>query len=697
MGRRGSGSGIPRQSAGNTHYGPVNLQTGDHSVQNNYFSTTPRSPLDVAADTLADAVQKQWEDEAGFRRLLEPAPLPVRWRVTERKVAGPPAGATAVGTRARFAPLPGLDPLTGEHLRDGGDLKGLHDVYGGVASGRLLLVGPPAAGKTTAAVLLLLEALRYRARANPTDREHIPVPVLLSLNGWDPARERADEWAAGQLARKYTSFRSRKGHDLARTLLQKGRVALFLDGLDEVTGRLRAAMVSALTSAPCRLVLLSRSLEARLTAKKARLSGALALELQEVCPRDAAAYLLHSRRASSSSAWQKLTRHLQDRPGSAVAEVLSRPLWITLVLDVYGDDSPVDELLDTARFPRPRDIEHHLLDHVVTAAYTPRDGYPDRRPRHSPEIAERTLRHLAARLAEEGTHELCWWHIPTWAAPRPRAILLAALVGPTFGALSGLTFSYAWGPVWGMLLGLLTAIGGGFVAGGLHMRFSERQPLPSAGWRDVFTPFSLTVGAGIWTVSACALWYGYQLRGDPMPFWLCALLTFVWGFAATMVSGSGFGIVKGTLLGFGSGPSFAALRKSDRAAVVDTRSIGPRDVWRHHIGLRLLLGLTAGSTFMLWQIPVTAHALGWRDGILIGLSTGCWTILIPCLVRNLAVATALAAVQLSAKEGTPVRLLSFLEDARRRNLLRAVGPVYQFRHSRLQEHLTRQRAHLPKA
>ena len=67
---------------------------------------------------------------------------------------------------------------------------------------------------------------------------------------------------------------------------------------------------------------------------------------------------------------------------------------------------------------------------MINAAYTPRDdGYPDRRPRHSPETAERTLRYLAARLTEEGTRELRWWHIPTWTEPRPRAVLLAALVG----------------------------------------------------------------------------------------------------------------------------------------------------------------------------------------------------------------------------------------------------------------------------
>jgi hypothetical protein len=36
---------------------------------------------------------------------------------------------------------------------------------------------------------------------------------------------------------------------------------------------------------------------------------------------------------------------------------------------------------------------------------------------------------------------------------------------------------------------------------------------------------------------------------------------------------------------------------------------------------------------------------------------------------------------------TPLRLMNFLDDAHERNVLRTVGPVYQFRHARLQDRL----------
>ncbi|MBK3638936.1 hypothetical protein JHN52_40145, partial [Streptomyces sp. MBT97] len=155
--------------------------TGDHNTQHVHhhhithaapLATGAADPLDAVADELARVVGAQWQEEAGLRRLLEPAPLPVRWRLSERKVAGRVGGATAEGAgRARFAPLPGLAPATRGRLRDGGGLPELHAVYGGLASGRLLVVGPPAAGKTAAAVLLLLEALTHRAaRTTPADR-----------------------------------------------------------------------------------------------------------------------------------------------------------------------------------------------------------------------------------------------------------------------------------------------------------------------------------------------------------------------------------------------------------------------------------------------------------------------------------------------------------------------------------------------
>jgi hypothetical protein len=45
----------------------------------------------------------------------------------------------------------------------------------------------------------------------------------------------------------------------------------------------------------------------------------------------------------------------------------------------------------------------------------------------------------------------------------------------------------------------------------------------------------------------------------------------------------------------------------------------------------------------------------------------------------------LTALLLWRQRRSPVRIVRFLEEAREKNVLRVVGPVYQFRHARLQD------------
>jgi hypothetical protein len=73
---------------------------------------------------------------------------------------------------------------------------------------------------------------------------------------------------------------------------------------------------------------------------------------------------------------------------------------------------------------------------------------------------------------------------------------------------------------------------------------------------------------------------------------------------------------------------------------------------------------------------------GLTGGLVAGLTSG--------LVYPQSWSSSLAFVQLAASDRTPVRLMRFLEDARSRSVLRTVGPVYQFRHARLQDRLAAQ-------
>ena len=91
------------------------------------------------ADRLATAMRNQWKF-AAERLLLSPSPLPVRWRRATDPVAGPTAAATLTRADAPLPPLRGWDRVTASRLRTGGG-RDLHRIYGGLASGRLLIIG----------------------------------------------------------------------------------------------------------------------------------------------------------------------------------------------------------------------------------------------------------------------------------------------------------------------------------------------------------------------------------------------------------------------------------------------------------------------------------------------------------------------------------------------------------------------------
>lgn len=106
----------------------------------------------------------------------------------------------------------------------------------------MLILGAPGAGKTT----LLLELARSLTEQARNDSER-PVPVLVDLAGWtDPAASRAGQrdeddpadspllagfvrWLLGELTSRYQIPVA-----VGRAWLRTGRLALLLDGLDEV-------------------------------------------------------------------------------------------------------------------------------------------------------------------------------------------------------------------------------------------------------------------------------------------------------------------------------------------------------------------------------------------------------------------------------------------------------------------------------
>jgi predicted NACHT family NTPase len=175
-----------------------------------------------------------------------------------------------------------MTALTAERLKSG-EIRKLHELYGGVGSGRLVIAGAPGSGKSGAAVLLVLAALRHREIANDVDRSRIPVPVMFTLHGWDPVAQPIQDWLTERLGQTYPQLAGPSGAMKVALLLATSKIAVILDGLDEVPEELRPVALRALSQqATFRLVILSRLDEMATAAVKGHLEGAAAVELQDI-------------------------------------------------------------------------------------------------------------------------------------------------------------------------------------------------------------------------------------------------------------------------------------------------------------------------------------------------------------------------------------------------------------------------------
>jgi hypothetical protein len=726
--------------------------------------TVTSQDLDRVADLLALAVKTQWERAASERGLVA-EPIPVTWGRPSIPLAGPVTAA--VGSR-RFAPLPGLTPVREVQLAAGW-IDDLHDVYGGLGSGRLVVAGAPGSGKSSAAVLLVLAALRHRDEVRAEDRTKIPVPVLFTAQDWDPRQQPVKGWLTGRLQQTYPLFAGWTGTANAGGLIDAGKLTVILDGLDEIAEELRPVALQALSQANFRVVVLSRTAEmASAISQHGMLQDAAAVELRIINPATAAGYLERIQVDPPPSGWQDLINRIRASPASPLTEMLNSPLALTLIRDTYLSDDDARELLDYCDTIQQRAsgvqtaeaITGHLLDRVLPAAYTPRPGQPP--PRYDLQTAQNALARIATRMNHDGTRDLQWWQVPRWAPPAPRIIvggLVAcllvefafALVGAVIALVTGIITRFpaefateiSEAAVYTLLIGAFFGLAAGGTAGvaargtgGPPTRIGKiRRPK----LRRVLTTANLVIGvlvgliSGLWAGLSeglvagivlgpasgvcCAAVVNYAIKrparsteetgktrlrrvftrpdvvvGLAVGLVLGLMTGILFGLKHGVITSANYGITMGVFGGMAAG---LAISLANAFTDPDsTSSPSPATSWhndrRHAMAIGVVVGVVIGVVTGV-AVGALATSKGDITGLQYGLGCGIVFGLMGGLVGGIGIShawpTRLAAAQLAMRWRTPLKLMDFLDDARKRNVLRTVGPVYQFRHARLQDHL----------
>lgn len=626
------------------------------------------SQLDEARETLAGVVAKQWRQEALARSLGNPEPMPVSWGLTEPAVMDHPR-LIAVGELSFTGRSDHISPLAAEFRR--------------LRRRRLVILGGPGSGKTTLAVQLLLELLATRQPGEP-------IPVLVSLAGWDPTEQpRLHTWLAARLAEDYPSLRA-FGPTTAQALAERGHLLPILDGLDELPEPRQPEVIAALNKSLTdtdQLVLTSRTTEYTTAVTEGRnvLTSAVVIAPEPLTAAQAAEYLTCCLPPDPGPAWRELLHRLRTGTAGHLAPVLATPLGLWLLRTVYitprADPTP---LLTPDTTPVQADLFDQLIPAVLTTRPASSHHGDTFRPRHTwnPDDVRSWLTYLAHRLHHTGTRNLRWWHLARHTLT-PRAVKLAVglMVGLTFGLVVGLTFGLTVGAV-GLTFGLTLGLIFGLMAGPTARRWLTDEPayanLQLKGRGKLLTrrlAFALVVGLAVAPVA---------------------------GLTVGLVVGLGAGLTGGLAIGLTGGLAIGLMEwvgipnRTDWA----TRPQSTYKATRTLTVLQLCLAVLAGGLAFGLAGWLTA---GLEVGLAAGLTSGLAGGLTGGLAGGLAARRAgrmvirsgawlsyvLATYSLAASGKLPLRLMGFLDDAYRLGLLRTVGPAYQFRHAEFQDHLIR--------
>lgn len=570
--------------------------------------------------------------------------------------------------------------------------------YRRLSPARLVITGEPGSGKSLLALDLLLGLLTH-----PERTESDPIPVRLSLAGWDTDRPLRD-WLAEQV---HDQFRDR-GVTAADAwlLVDRHRVLPVLDGLDEMDaattplGRRRAPRaLEQLNSyqdptgnAP--VILTCRTAQySELAAVDVRMRESARIEIRPVTTTQATAYL--TARSTSPARWATVFDALATAPEGVLVQTLSTPWQLNLAATAYEERHPdtLDYLRDPGDllgFASRGGVRDHLLGAYLPAAIS---QHPTRPGRYRPDQTHRWLAVLAAHLSTTPTtpasgasstgadtdlvlHQL--WHLAGRRRVRIADAVLAALL---FLALDALLLAQVpmrvssrefLGAVPVMLLGL----GALWQAARAHPqrpRAAHLQRLRNPSQRRRIVR-EIVCGLGTGLAGGMGVGLGVGLA-----------VTFATGLAGGLVIALTGGLAIGVVSGLAGG--FALGLTSPTAAVAQASGLYSQADPRHLIRDDLVIGLLGGLTFGLAGGLAGALTFGAAFGVAFGIVAGFTGGLVGGMYFATGAGRRYVVFICCSRGRLPWRLGAFLHWAYGAGLLRISGNAYQFRHRELQDWL----------
>ena len=697
----------------------------------------------AATESLACETAAYWCEQARQQGITATSPVAVRWRAGPVDLAGPavdlraeqdvlalvpaplevavrsslwlPPGQTRLPRSPRRPPPPVSRPLS-----RGVVTAWYEDLYVDLHAGDVLVVlGEPGAGKSGALLLLLLQALEERDRLPLEDRARARVPVWVTCGSWDPTTTTLAAHVVEVLTRTYPGLTAPAHGGAAGPAAQHhhGRVAVFLDGLDEMPATLRPLALEAVQTQAGRIpvILTSRTDEFRTAMSTGTFHPAGMIELLPVTP-DAAASFLQSRRQPGSrrAAWQPVVDHVRAHPDGPLGQVLATPLGLSLARDVATDPAGLIPSAPTTA----RAVLAGLIGTYLDHAY----------PRHERRDRDRAVYWLSWTAHHLGTgRDLNWWDPPRWISRRQVRLARGLAVGLGGGLAVAIGFGLTTQPACALTYGLGIGLAVGPAAGlgaGLGARRSLRAVLTGSilGAAAVGLVFTLvfglaagltdgvTLGGGIGFVVAVAAGVGTGPDGEPRQIVLRGLrsgqvrdvlaralasglvglalgLAFRWGDGLTRRPA--FGLVSALAVGL-AGVAVGLARGLAQAwgsPLTDSGVSFPALSHRIHTSTSALFGVLFGGIVGVVAGVVFGREYGLATGVTLGAACGMPVGLAAGLTTGLAPAVTFTELALLVSRRSRVRFLPLFEDALGRQVLRQAGSAYQFRHAALQDYL----------